>query len=206
MVDKKEAWDKSYHEGKTPWRREQTDLSGWLEKAGVFSGSALDLGCGTGEVAKWLAQHSFWVEGIDFSEEAIKVATKSLSSNSIFVVWDLENLVEYPFKRQAYDLIIDSKTLAFIGNKEKYLSTVASKLNGVFILQTFLKHNEKPSLAVKQDDLEKIFERHFKTIRRDFYYNPTKENSTSILAEYFLVAKKAASFTPDAASAQLLDN
>ncbi|PIR89090.1 MAG: hypothetical protein COU07_02575 [Candidatus Harrisonbacteria bacterium CG10_big_fil_rev_8_21_14_0_10_40_38] len=187
----KEKWNKSYRDGKNPWRRREINLSNWLEKSGVFNGSALDLGCGTGEVARWLAQHGFMVEGIDFSEEAIKIASKQPSLPGLFFnVWDLEELATYSFKNRAYDLIIDSKTLVFIEDKEKYLATIASKLNGVFILQVIIKHAEKPFLVVQQNELEEILVKYFIIKGIDLYYKPTKENPLSVVAEYFLVKKE----------------
>lgn len=174
-------WNQAYQESATPWRNRNFDLiRQWPEKTGVVSGVALDLGCGTGEISGWLADHGFKVEGLDFSEEALKTA-KQLFPTASFFLWDLENLGKYDFRESSYDLIIDSKVLAHITNKEEYLDTIASKLGGVLILQLFLKHEEKPNLVINERRLDDLLKKHFAILRKDVYPQPGK-----IFAEYFL--------------------
>lgn len=179
-----------YTSGKIPWQRKKTNLSGWLEKAEVFSGDVLDLGCGTGEIAIWLAKNNFFVEAIDLSREAIKIANNYDAPNVSFSVWNLEELSKYPFKKKKYDLVVDSKTLRFIQDKEAYFSIIAPKLKGVFIVQTFLKHKEKPFLVIEKDYLEGLILNYFKIKEKSFYPFPTKQNPDIVMAEYFLVPKK----------------
>jgi len=78
--------------------------------AGRRPGRALDLGCGTGTDALYLAQHGWDVVGVDFVPEAIEAATKRAADAGLsprFVVGDVTQLrqagVEGPF-----DLIMDT--------------------------------------------------------------------------------------------------
>lgn len=176
----KELWEEKYKKGDTPWRSLRVDLSEAFKKAGISSGTALDLGSGTGEYSKWLSEQGFIVEGVDFSEQAVKIARK-ICPKCHFTNWDLENLESYPFKYEKYDIILDSKTLAFINNKEKYLDVIESRLKGVFILQTFLRHDEKPGIAVAKIILEPLIERGFNILDKQTKIYPDK-----IWAEYLL--------------------
>lgn len=177
----KQNWEEYYKKGETPWRSFSVDLSETLKKTGVYSGVALDLGSGTGEFSKWLSDHGFETEGIDFSEEAIKTA-REICPSCRFTNWDLEDLENYPFERDKYDIILDSKTIAFIKNKEKYLDTIRSRLKGVFTLQAFLRADEKPLIAVNEEELELLLKERFGILDKQVKSSPSK-----VWAEYLLM-------------------
>lgn len=71
----------------------------------------LDLGCGTGNNAKFLAENGFDVYGIDCSESAIKICKEiflKINLKGKFAVGDFLNL---PYKDNFFDLIIDRESL-----------------------------------------------------------------------------------------------
>ncbi|MDQ3018332.1 MAG: class I SAM-dependent methyltransferase [bacterium] len=148
------------------------------------SGFALDLGCGSGEQSIWLAHHGFEVEGLDYSTEAIKIAQSDQSPVS-FEQWDLEQLVNYPFKHNVYDLIIIRKVLAFLDNKIELLNIVKTKLNGVLILQVFLEHDEKPYVVSDKKELEKVLQERFAIVAIEY---PSVRNKV-VIADYYLKNK-----------------
>ena len=63
-------WDRKYEERPLVWG-EEPNRSVAAELAGLPSGRALDLACGEGRNAIWLAQGGWEVTGIDFSEVAV---------------------------------------------------------------------------------------------------------------------------------------
>lgn len=63
----------------------------------------LDLGCGTGKNSKYLSEKGFNVVGIDFSDAALRLATK-LGVKSPLIVADAAYL---PFKEKVFDLVLD---------------------------------------------------------------------------------------------------
>ena len=176
-------WEKSYKNKEIPWRNFSPNLSKILNKANIFSGVALDLGSGTGEFSKWLSDQGFKVESIDFSEEAINIA-KEVCPLCIFSNWNLENLENYPFKYKRYDIILDSKVIAFIEDKEKYLNVIHFKLKGAFVIQSFLYHKEKPLIAVNEEKLEKLLKEKFNILDKEVISLINK-----IWVEYILVSK-----------------
>lgn len=66
-------WNEHYASGQTPWDSGEPDpaLVEAVEAKTIRPGRALDVGCGTGTNALWLAAHGFDVLGIDVSPLAI---------------------------------------------------------------------------------------------------------------------------------------
>ena len=75
-------WDVMYLFKKTPWDTAITppEIVSMIESGKVPIGRALDLGCGTGINAIYLAQHGFAVTGIDVSRRAIALAKRKTRS------------------------------------------------------------------------------------------------------------------------------
>ncbi len=159
-------------------------MDDWLKLSGVKTGRALDLGCGTGEKACWLAENGFEVDAFDFSEEALLIAKSNCSSVNFQQV-DLNQLAKYDFKGLSYNLIIDSKVLVFIENKQAYLQTISNILNGVFIAEVFTKCDEKPSLVIEKDSVEKLLLKYF-----DILSFKDKVFSKGAVGTFFLKHKK----------------
>jgi cyclopropane fatty-acyl-phospholipid synthase-like methyltransferase len=75
-------WDLMYLFKKTPWDTGITppEIVATIESGKVPIGRALDLGCGTGTNAIYLAQHGFAVTAIDVSRRAIALAKRKTRS------------------------------------------------------------------------------------------------------------------------------
>jgi len=71
-------WDWMYLFKKTPWDTGITppEIVAVIESGKVQIGRALDLGCGTGTNAIYLAQHGFTVTAVDVSRRAIALAKR----------------------------------------------------------------------------------------------------------------------------------
>jgi 2-polyprenyl-3-methyl-5-hydroxy-6-metoxy-1,4-benzoquinol methylase len=74
----------SFYEGTPPWDigHPQKEFVR-LEEAGEIVGSVLDVGCGTGENALFLASQGHAVGGIDFSPIAIKNAQSKAAQRKL---------------------------------------------------------------------------------------------------------------------------
>ena len=70
-------------------------------------GRALDLGCGTGTSAIYLAQHGWQVTGIDFSPKAIELACGKARRAGVNLDLHLGDVSHLDFLREPFDLILD---------------------------------------------------------------------------------------------------
>jgi SAM-dependent methyltransferase len=74
------TWNENYAEGFIPWDTGVPDplLIQMFESGALPVGRALDVGCGTGTNAIWLAQHGYTVVGVDVAPLAIEKAHAKL--------------------------------------------------------------------------------------------------------------------------------
>jgi hypothetical protein len=73
--------------------------------AALAPGRALDLACGAGRNALWLAQQGWDVTAIDGAEEAIRLVREHDSSIDTRVL-DLESGAPLPFEDESFDLVV----------------------------------------------------------------------------------------------------
>jgi cyclopropane fatty-acyl-phospholipid synthase-like methyltransferase len=80
-------WDERYRSGATPWDTGQpsSELRRVLAEMNVAPGRALELGCGTGNNAVWLAQQGFDVTAVDLSPLAIERAQQRADAAGVRV-------------------------------------------------------------------------------------------------------------------------
>jgi SAM-dependent methyltransferase len=112
-----------------PWNMERPPellvelvASGW-----VLPGDAVDLGCGAGNYAVWLAAHGFEVTGFDISPEALALAQKLAEKQGVscrFLACDLTGEVEG--LDLCFDFAFDWEVLhhVFPVDRERYVSNV----------------------------------------------------------------------------------
>lgn len=116
----------------------------------------LDLGCGTGEYANYLARHNknALVYGIDISKKNISFANKSkFSKKQVFLVCRAEKI---PFKSNFFDEIYCLEVLEHVTDLKKTLSEVVRtlKFGGKFIFSVPASESEK-KLSILNPDYPK---------------------------------------------------
>jgi SAM-dependent methyltransferase len=92
----KERWEERYRTGDTPWDigRPDFNLIDMVTKRPIPGCKALEIGCGAGSNAVWLAQQDFEVTATDVSELAIQKAGERASDAGVdctFLVADFLN-------------------------------------------------------------------------------------------------------------------
>src|SRR5205823_4770937 len=94
-----EHWENRYRAGeRPPWDtgRVSAELVRRLTQFPVPPGRAVELGCGTGTNAVWLAQHGFEVTAIDISPTAIAQAEQSARGAGVAVRFLAADVTELP--------------------------------------------------------------------------------------------------------------
>ena len=107
-----QRYDILYRLGITPWEHEEAPeqlksiTEGWRVTP---AGRALDLGCGTGGDAVYLAEHGFTVTAVDGVRQALSKARTRAQSRGVEVNWVQGNvcLLEQLGIGDAFELVLD---------------------------------------------------------------------------------------------------
>lgn len=120
-----------------PWNPQEYDtwyetplgsLSDRLEKELVFSlmdvkpgGSALDVGCGTGNYTIELAKRGLKATGIDSSEEMLAWAEEKARRKGLEITFQRGDAMNLPFPESSFEMVISNGLLCFLKEPEKAL-------------------------------------------------------------------------------------
>jgi SAM-dependent methyltransferase len=101
----REDWDRRYSEPNLLWSA--TPNRFFVEEAtGLPSGSALDLACGEGRNALWLAELGWRVTAVDYSSVAIAKARDRAALAGAEIDFVCADLLEYEPERHAFELVL----------------------------------------------------------------------------------------------------
>ncbi len=100
-----EMWDERYRESETVFGHEANRLLVEIV-SGFDRGSALDLGCGQGRNALWLAEQGFTVTGLDLSPVAIEQARSRAAELGLDVTFESVDLLTWDPAGREWDLVI----------------------------------------------------------------------------------------------------
>jgi SAM-dependent methyltransferase len=152
-IEDRKRWDKKYRNNHPI----PTKIANVVEKYYKFANGtkALDIACGTGRNAKFLAKHGFHVDALDISPVGLE-ALKGIENITIEEV-DFDN---YTLKENTYNLIVCTYYLnrLLFPQIEKAL-----KINGIFIFETFMHHPDNTKVPsnrtflLEEGELEKVF-------------------------------------------------
>jgi SAM-dependent methyltransferase len=102
---RREDWDRRYAETELLWSAGPNRFL-VAEASALPPGRALDLACGEGRNAVWLAQRGWRVTGVDFSGVAVAKARERVAAEGLDVAVACDDLLAYEPERQAYDLVL----------------------------------------------------------------------------------------------------
>ena len=132
-----EGWETGYANAKA-------DLSRIIRsgRAPTF-GVALELGCGAGNMAIWLAKQGFEIHGIDVSPTAIEWANENAAAEGVPCSFNIGNVLdEAAYPSSKLDFVLDGHLLhCIIGrDRKKLLRNVrnALKAGGYFLVRHVL--------------------------------------------------------------------
>ncbi len=163
-------WDVMYLFKKTPWDTGITppEIVAMIESGKVPIGRALDLGCGTGTNAIYLAQHGFSVTAIDVSRRAIALAQRKTRSAqltdrvqyergdvTLLRRWVLGQSIDF-----AYDIGCFHNLKAEA--RQRYVSALTGVLKpgGIYMLYAFEPQADR--LGVALDEIAALFDRAYR--------------------------------------------
>lgn len=100
----RDDWNARYAQKALLWSAEPNRLFA-AEIGELLPGRALDLACGEGRNAVWLAERGWRVTGVDFSDVALAKAAELAASRGVEVDWVVADILEYAPEPLAYDLV-----------------------------------------------------------------------------------------------------
>jgi SAM-dependent methyltransferase len=134
----------------------------------IAPGRALDLACGKGRNALFLAQRGFNVLGIDISAVALEEARRRAREKSLLIAWQQADLEQVRLPQNSFDLVIDFNYLqrSLIPQLK-----AATKNAGYVICETYLVdqraigHPKNPDYLLAHNELLD----HFRDFRVLYY-------------------------------------
>jgi 2-polyprenyl-3-methyl-5-hydroxy-6-metoxy-1,4-benzoquinol methylase len=156
----------SVYNGRPPWDtgRPQTEFI-QLEQAGEIVGSVLDVGCGTGENALYLAGQGHEVWGIDFTSLAIQKAKEKAIQRHLTVTFLPLNVLELYKLGRTFDTVIDSGLFHVLSDEERplFVSNLATVVDrgGTYFMLCFseLEPGEYGPRRITQAEIKNSFQR-----------------------------------------------
>jgi len=97
----------SSYAGKPPWDIGKPQAA-MVESVDLIIGPVLDAGCGTGENALFLAARGHQVTGIDFVEEAIRIARRKAAERGLTVEFQVKDAMTLEDWDKRFATVIDS--------------------------------------------------------------------------------------------------
>jgi SAM-dependent methyltransferase len=98
------AWDQRYSGTEPIWSDPNRFLVQETER--LARGRAIDLACGQGRNALWLAQRGWDVTGVDFSRVGLEKGRHAAQERGLQVEWIEADLVDYLPDARAFDLVV----------------------------------------------------------------------------------------------------
>ena len=99
------VWDRRYAGSEVPWTNEPNRFL-VKETSALQPGRAVDLACGQGRNAVWLAERGWEVTGVDFSKVGLQKARGLAQARGVRADWIEADLTEYRPDAEAFDLVL----------------------------------------------------------------------------------------------------
>ena len=131
----REDWDRRYAEPELPWSASPNRFL-VAEAEDIPPGRALDLACGEGRNALWLAELGWRVTAVDFSSVAIEKARARAVREGLEEDFICADLLDYEPESGAFELVLVLHLQLPAEERRRVLSRAAGALapGGTFLL------------------------------------------------------------------------
>ncbi|MDQ0201323.1 class I SAM-dependent methyltransferase [Neobacillus ginsengisoli] len=136
------------------------NLVNYFEKKLFSPGNVLELGCGPGRNAIYLAEKGCIVDAVDLSEESLKWATERAKEKNVNVNFIQKNIFDLDIEEGKYDVVYDSGCFHHIAphRRMSYINLVkkALKPNGHFAITCFVQGEELGGAEISDQDVYRL--------------------------------------------------
>lgn len=154
------------------------NLVHYFEKNMINPGKVLEIGCGAGRNAIYLAKNGCSVVGVDISDKALKWAQRRMNEENVNIEFVCANIFELDYEQNSFDFIYDSGCFHHIAphRRVSYIDMIDKLLKpgGYFALcsfeengayggsamtdeEVYLKQSLEGGLGYTQNQLKEIF-------------------------------------------------
>lgn len=123
-MSKRETWEERYRSGKTGWDLGKPDenLMRVVSRTPIAPAKTLEIGCGTGTNAVWLAKQGFKVTGLDIADLAIEKARERATDENAACEFLLGDFMVDPIPASPFGLVVDIACFHAFGEVEERVS------------------------------------------------------------------------------------
>ena len=160
-----QPWDASYRDGHAPWDIGAPQPAVMrLAAAGVFTGTVLDAGCGSGDNALCIAAAGLQVFGFDVAPTAVSIARAHAASEQLDIEFALADALDLGRLDRSFDTVLDCALFHALDADERriYVAGLASvsKVGARLYLLSFADSDTEATgpHPVTQEELRAPFE------------------------------------------------
>lgn len=108
-MSEKSRWNERYQSGDIPWDTgdPSSELIRTVQEEGILPCRVLELGCGTGSNAIWLAQQGFDVTAVDISPLALEQARQKAASAGVSIRYLEADVLDAPLLGPPFPFFFD---------------------------------------------------------------------------------------------------
>lgn len=193
-------WNERYEKGETPWETGQpsSELQRVLAEAAVPPGRALELGCGTGTSAVWLAQQGFDVTAIDLSPPAIERARRRADEAGVHVRFLVADVLSPPAELAGpFDFFFDRGCYHVVRREDGrgYMATLRRLTRpgtvGLVLTGNAREPRDPGPPVVSEEQLRAEWGTDFEFVQlREFRFDQTEADGTQFLGWSALLRRK----------------
>jgi SAM-dependent methyltransferase len=170
----KRNWDEIYFRHsleEIPWHSDKPDreLIDLIEKSKIEAYSTLDVGCGAGTDAIYLASKGCKVTAIDVSHEAIRIARERAEKADVKVNFIVGNFLYVEFDNETFDFINDRGCFHHMNplDREEFAMKINKVLrnNGYYFIRCWSDKEEEREhgpYRISRDEIKNTFSKFFK--------------------------------------------
>lgn len=193
-------WDDRYRTGDTPWDTGQpsSELRRVVAEEKIAPCRAIDLGCGTGVNAVWLAQQGFAVTAVDLSPLALQRAEDRAARAGVCVRFLAADLLAPPDLGGPFDFLFDRGCYHVVRRTdvERYLVTLERVTRpgtlGLVLTGNAREAHDPGPPVVREEEIRAELGRLFDIVRlREFRFDQVEAGGVRFLGWSSLVRRHA---------------
>lgn len=156
MSKDKEIFEKIYEKGAV-WTESKPpkELVELIKTGKIKPCQVLDVGCGQGFYAIYLASKGFNVTGIDISKKAIRLAKENAIKQGVKIKFIAMDIIDLDKINDKFDFILEWALLHHIipGQRQKYIKDIKGILNKKGKYLSICFNNQNPDFGAKGKNL-----------------------------------------------------